>query len=380
MKKIAILFIVFQIFVGNLSQAYQQKYGSQEPVPFYKYEEDDLDELSDLQIQKEGSKRQVEFWTEYFSKLSYKYYHECTSASLVYLLTAQRDVILLSQQLRQKNADLDPISYKLALLFYPEAHHKEMDDSDPFSQKIAEIVYEKYEKRFQREQRQAHTYAENDSLYREGYYPKKELRLERCVPWLITPVYKFRSPPPPEQSNQIFWQTQMNYIIDIQKNLSEAQIAAVKKWANGDQLNSPGHWLLMGLDYIFKQDISLPQTSFIASVYAQGLFNASIAIFDSKYAYLIKRPSIIDKHVKEIIPNPITPSYPSGHAAYSTAGANLLNYFFPQSENKWTEQAIETSLSRVWGGIHTPYDVDEGIILGTKVSKAFLEKIYLQNE
>ena len=135
MKKIAILFIVFQIFVGNLSQAYQQKYGSQEPVPFYKYEEDDLDELSDLQIQKEGSKRQVEFWTEYFSKLSYKYYHECTSASLVYLLTAQRDVILLSQQLRQKNADLDPISYKLALLFYPEAHHKEMDDSDPFSQK-----------------------------------------------------------------------------------------------------------------------------------------------------------------------------------------------------------------------------------------------------
>lgn len=380
LKKLSFFLWVLVSLLGNV-EGYIQRFGSQELNTFYKYDAEDLEGVKEVEFGKEGSKAQVKKWAVLFNQLAEKFSQECNSVSLVYLLSAQRDVALLSLQSHQKIVDLDPISSKLGLLFFPEYQQNE-GSYDPLSEKITQIVYEKYEKRFKREQRQAKTYSDHDSPFREGVYPKKELRLERCIPWLVGHICKFRAPPPPDQNDAVFWNTQIQFSLDIQKSLGEEQIGHAKKWAGSMNpgVISPNDWALIGLQAIYEADQPLDKMLFMGSVYTQGLFDVAIAVFDSKYTYKIKRPSILDRGVREHILNPVTPSYPSGHAANAAAAAILLSYFFPESTQKWNALAVETSLSRVWGGVHTTFDVNQGIILGSNVIRAFLDKIYTFNE
>lgn len=78
------------------------------------------------------------------------------------------------------------------------------------------------------------------------------------------------------------------------------------------------------------------------------------------------------------MPNPPFPAYVSGHSTISFAAATVLGSFFPNKKEFYLEQAEEAKNSRLWAGIHFPYDNEEGRKLGIAVGEKVVEKLDLQ--
>ena len=82
------------------------------------------------------------------------------------------------------------------------------------------------------------------------------------------------------------------------------------------------------------------------------------------------RDSGIDPSWKPLIRTPSFPAYVSGHATYSAAAAEVLSHLFPDDDALWHARAREAADSRVWGGIHWPFDSSEGLTMGEKAGAA----------
>jgi undecaprenyl-diphosphatase len=81
------------------------------------------------------------------------------------------------------------------------------------------------------------------------------------------------------------------------------------------------------------------------------------------------RPFVDHVEYREIGVRPDTPSFPSGHAATSAAGALALSRIWPAAAiPAWTLAAI-IAISRVALGVHFPSDVIAGFALGALLAR-----------
>jgi hypothetical protein len=95
-----------------------------------------------------------------------------------------------------------------------------------------------------------------------------------------------------------------------------------------------------------------------------------------------------------MLQTPPFPEFPSGHSTITRAAATVLTQMFgnnfafedtsdlkyigmKRSYNSFVEAADEASISRVYGGIHYRFSVDEGAREGKKVGEAVIEKLKL---
>ncbi len=75
-------------------------------------------------------------------------------------------------------------------------------------------------------------------------------------------------------------------------------------------------------------------------------------------------------------------SFPSSHAVNNFAGAFLIAYFFPKLKWWFIGYALLVAFSRVYVGVHYPFDVISGSIIGAIFASAliilflFLERIW----
>jgi membrane-associated phospholipid phosphatase len=99
-----------------------------------------------------------------------------------------------------------------------------------------------------------------------------------------------------------------------------------------------------------------------------AIYDAMIAVWDSKFAYNRKRPSETDASLVTAVPNPRSPSYPAEHAAAAGAAAAVLSYLFPDRASFFAAKAQEASHSRVLAGVQYPTDVSAGLELGRKIA------------
>lgn len=65
-----------------------------------------------------------------------------------------------------------------------------------------------------------------------------------------------------------------------------------------------------------------------------------------------------------LVPAPASPSFPSSHAAMSTAAAIVLCAARPRLAPVWVGMAAAMAWSRVYAGVHHPGDVAAGVALG----------------
>ena len=87
---------------------------------------------------------------------------------------------------------------------------------------------------------------------------------------------------------------------------------------------------------------------------AMALHDATVAAWDSKYAYNRPRPSVLDPTINPSLPVPNSPSYPSEHAAAAAAAAEVLAYLVPAEAASFRALAEEAGRSRLYAGLLIP--------------------------
>jgi membrane-associated phospholipid phosphatase len=121
-------------------------------------------------------------------------------------------------------------------------------------------------------------------------------------------------------------------------------------------------------------DQNPPRAARAYALVANVYYDALIANHEAKYTYWYIRPSQLDPSIVPSIPVPNHPSYPSNHAALTTARMEVLAYLFPQHADDARAIAIEAGESRIWGGIHFRNSLEVGEGMGHKIADHLVGK------
>jgi undecaprenyl-diphosphatase len=118
-------------------------------------------------------------------------------------------------------------------------------------------------------------------------------------------------------------------------------------------------FLLTGLE---PSRLLIPWTAIAASwTVAEG----------AKYLFNRARPFLWDTEIAPLIKSPSSSSFPSGHSATAAAGALTLSFLYPPFAPVLVLAGLLVVLSRVYLGVHFPFDVFAGVLIGT-VTSAFV--------
>jgi undecaprenyl-diphosphatase len=92
----------------------------------------------------------------------------------------------------------------------------------------------------------------------------------------------------------------------------------------------------------------------------------------AKYLFNRTRPFLWDTEIAPLIKTPSSSSFPSGHSATAAAGAITLSVLYPLFAPFLVLAALLVVLSRIYLGVHFPFDVLAGAVLGTATSAVVL--------
>jgi membrane-associated phospholipid phosphatase len=187
--------------------------------------------------------------------------------------------------------------------------------------------------------------------------------------WVISSGKDYRVPPPPGTADSVAEIASLAYLIENNGAQAQQQIAF---WNAG----SPAYrWI----DFLNSRTLAgtTVTTNGRTGVYtymALAMYDATIATWESKYAYNRPRPSKLHRRLHTALPVPDSPSYPSEHAAAAFAAATVLGYFLPAEAGSLLTMAEEAGWSRVIAGVQYPSDYYAGRDLGKKVGEAVIAK------
>ena len=198
----------------------------------------------------------------------------------------------------------------------------------------------------------------------EGKSPALAISLG-LQPWFLERRNQFRPPPPPERDSPGL-RAGMAVVRTATGTRTREQTILTWRWAR----NAATLWSEIAGETILRR--KLPETDAArALMYLNmALSDATIACWDAKLTYWYPRPSQMDPRLDLSVPLPDFPSYPSAHATLFAAGADVLGHLLPDERPRLDSLADEATDSRVWAGVHFPFDNSAGIQLGRRVAEA----------
>jgi len=186
--------------------------------------------------------------------------------------------------------------------------------------------------------------------------------------WIISSGKDFRVPPPPGAAET---KAELDWVRGAVAETDPVITQQVNFWDAG----APSYrWIDMITNRILN---GLPASAFPHRVYtyvAMAMYDATVAAWDSKYAYNRPRPSELDPALRTRLAVPQSPSYPSEHAATAGAAAAVLSYFFPSEADSFRSLAEEAARSRLYAGLQYPSDYFAGLELGRNVAARVIER------
>jgi membrane-associated phospholipid phosphatase len=181
-------------------------------------------------------------------------------------------------------------------------------------------------------------------------------------PWVLSSGGQMRLPAPPTADSPDFAAQVAQVKNEVQNNTTQHSA-----WFWQPSFVTP--WLDTAHREIFdsRLDTNPPRAARVYALATIAQHDATIACWDTKFAYLELRPSLADSSITTLFANPAHPGFPSGHACASMASATVLGYVFPSDAKADSDQATDAGMSTFYAGIHTPFDVQQGFQLGQAV-------------
>lgn len=195
----------------------------------------------------------------------------------------------------------------------------------------------------------------------------------RVRPWFMTTGDQFRAPPPPAWGSAEF-RAAVAEVRAISDARTETQSAIAVHWADGVfTVTPPGHWNAIAEPLLVRHVHGERETARVLALMNVAAMDATIACWDSKYAWWVPRPWQADSAITSLVGKPPHPSYPSGHSCISAAAAGVLAGLMPAERDTLAAMASEASLSRLYGGIHYRFDLVAGTEIGRAVAALALQ-------
>lgn len=169
------------------------------------------------------------------------------------------------------------------------------------------------------------------------------------------------------------------------------QATTARFWSDFSYTTTPpGHWNEIAAHVARTRNFDERKTARLFAVLNVAMADAGIVCWEAKYRYNFWRPvtALADDPGdawQPLLSTPAHPEYPSGHSAFSGAAAAVLAAFVGSDEcafavrsdalpgvargfHRFSDAAMEISLSRVYGGIHFRFSCEDGLQIGRDVA------------
>jgi membrane-associated phospholipid phosphatase len=189
--------------------------------------------------------------------------------------------------------------------------------------------------------------------------------------WVLASGSEVRPAAPPTESSSETKQ-ELDEIIRLQSARTAATDSLVHAW---DVLPTTP-WHTLTLDMLEFYWALLPdvrpatpvRSARILALVNTAMYDALVATWDAKYAYMRRAPSLVDSRVRQLVSVADVPTYPSEHAAVAAAAAAVLSYAFPFDDTlRFHRLERDAGDARVIAGAAYRSDVDAGYAIGRAV-------------
>ncbi len=175
---------------------------------------------------------------------------------------------------------------------------------------------------------------------------------------------------------------------DIVTNLTDEQRLIARFWSDDPMLSPtpPGHWIAIVLQIADAKALPANRVTEVLATLGIAMADAFISCWAAKFEFNLLRPvtairRTINPKFEPLLNTPPFPEYPSGHSTQSGAAASVLTAAFgdgyafddPTHEDEglpvrsyasFWDAAEEAGISRLYGGIHYRFAVEEGLVQG----------------
>jgi membrane-associated phospholipid phosphatase len=181
--------------------------------------------------------------------------------------------------------------------------------------------------------------------------------------WVLTDVGRVRPPAPPDEAAT---KTELADVKAMTAKLDADALDRISFWDAG----APGYrWNELAMQRTLKAGHGPGDAYRVMALINTAIYDATIAAWDTKYAYDRPRPAVADSALGTAIPTPASPAYPCEHAVAAGAASTVLAYVFPDDSQVLSDLATEAAQSRVEAGVAHPSDTAAGLALGRTVGE-----------
>jgi membrane-associated phospholipid phosphatase len=250
-----------------------------------------------------------------------------------------------------------------------------------------------------------------------GFLPPELPMWGQVKPFVLEDVTGVRVAAPPaldsaEYAAAVDQVMRVGRVDSTARTIEQTEIANF--WADGaGTATPPGHWNRIASDVLMSRSPELIDSARTMAMLNLALADAAIAAWDVKYLYDFWRPigainqaaadgndaTVQDASWTPLLRTPPHPTYVSGHSTFSAAAATVLTHLLGDNVSftttndpktgltqtpipvqslvtrrfaNFAEAAEEAGSSRVYGGIHFPFDNTAGQALGRSVGEAIV--------
>jgi hypothetical protein len=168
---------------------------------------------------------------------------------------------------------------------------------------------------------------------------------------------------------------QLRKVKETLSSLTNVQVQIARYWNSGPPTKQ---WTPVIDKLIDTYGISGPYASRILAAVHAGIHDITIVTWFLKYQWQIPRPNQLDQDLATLLCTPYHPTYPAGHGAVAGCVQAVLSYFFPPEAARLKALAEECGVSRVYGGVHFPADIEQGLRLGRQIGRLVVSTLDIQ--